>query len=126
MFLRKTLKRIANLEKYCERLSERITAVDTSDPMEFLYDKYYEMRRYAVDLARDVIKKGKHLETKSTYGFLPTVIKRFKYKEHEVTLKHAPEQAMYYVETEDISFHGRDAEELWDFAEQCHDRKEVL
>ena len=126
MFLKKTLRRIATLEKRYEQLSERITAVDASDPMTFMYDKYYEMRRYAVDLARDVIKKGKRLETKSVCGFIPTIIKRYKYKSHEITLKHAPEQAMYYVETKDISFHGRDAEELWDFAEQCHDRKEVL
>ena len=131
MFFRKTLARIKELEARQESLYEHIRSIEDSDPMRFLDDKYYELRKEAVKLARTVIKRGKHLETTSKCGIFAEVRKTYKWKNTTIELVFYPSQYtsaeydLYQVVTDDITFKGKDAEELWMFAEQCHDRPEV-
>lgn len=127
MFFKKTLARIKALEARQDSLYEHIRSIEDSDPMVFLDDKYYELRKEAVKLARTVIKHGKRLKTVSKYGIFAEVRKTIKWKNTTIELVLCPMQDhnIFQVVTDDITFKGKDAEELWYFAEQCHDRPEV-
>lgn len=131
MFLKKTLARIKALEARQDSLYEHIRSIEDSDPMVFLDDKYYELRKEAVKLARSAIKRGKLTKTVSKCGIFAEVRKTIKWKSTTIELVFYPSQYtstsydVFQVVTDDIAFKGKDAEELWYFAEQCHDRPEV-
>lgn len=127
MFFKKTLARIKVLEERQESLYEHIRSIEDSDPIVFLDDKYYELRKEAVKLARTVIKHGKRTKTVSKYGIFAEVRKTIKWKDTTIELVLCPMQdhSIFQVVTDDITFKGKDAEELWYFAEQCHDRPEA-
>lgn len=127
MFFKKTLARIKALEERQESLYEHIRSIENSDPIVFLDDKYYELRKEAVKLVRTVIKHGKRTKTVSKYGVFAEVRKTIKWKDTTIELVLCPMQdhSIFQVVTDDITFKGKDAEELWYFAEQCHDRPEV-
>ena len=127
MFFKKTLARIKALEERQESLYEHIRSIENSDPIVFLDDKYYELRKEAVKLVRTVIKHGKRTKTVSKYGVFAEVRKTIKWKDTTIELVLCPMQdhSIFQVVTDDITFKGNDAEELWYFAEQCHDRPEV-
>ena len=131
MFFKKTLARIKALEERQESLYEHIRSIEDSDPMMFLTDKYYELRKEAVKLARTVIKHGKRTKTVSKFGIFAETRKTIKWKNTTIELVFYPSQFtsaeydLYQVVTDDLTFKGKDAEELWYFAEQCHDRPEA-
>lgn len=131
MFFRKTLARIKALEERQESLYEHIRSIEDSDPMMFLTDKYYELRKEAVKLARTVIKHGKRTKTVTKFGGFAETRKTIKWKNTTIELVFYPSQFtsadhdVFQVVTDDITFKGKDAEELWYFAEQCHDRPEA-